>query len=177
MKKSMKQPVTFALFFFSALIISSCIDPSHDDDGFLPLPVPTSIAKPEGGLVTAMSGNVTLFFPPGVVKEQINIVVNECDNPDYCNFLLKAISIEPVMLFNSPVMVRLKYDGDLLNGGQSPEKCPLVICSWEREIDYMNRVKERCIPCCINTERKTIEFFIGQTGVFAVGIYNNQDFE
>ena len=177
MKKSIKQPVIFALIFFSAMLISSCADSSNEDEGFLRLPIPNNITKPEGGFVSTMKGNVTFYFPSGAVKEQINIVVNEFDNSSGSNYSLKVISIEPLMSFFSPVIVRLKYDSLLLNGEQMPQKQQFVVYHWEKEADNVNGAKETCIPCCINNSTNCVEFCILQTGVFAVDVYTNQNLD
>ena len=177
MKKSMKFPVIFALSSFCVFMLFSCIDPVQDDESiFLVSRVP-DMAEPEGSVVSAMNENVVISFPPGAVDKAVKIFVDECDNFNNCPFVTKMIRIDPFIVFNEPVNVRLNCNGDLLLGYDPPDgNCPLVICYWENEEEYRDRVRAKCINCCMDPESGTLNFSITQTGVFAVGIRDKVNF-
>lgn len=138
----------------------------------------SSQAWPEGNTISALNNNVYLEFPHSAVETPVDIIVKECGVGGDCNFLLKMITIEPAMQFHMPVTVTLKYDGELVCNEESAETCDVVVCHWEREydylnrIDYMNRVNVECINCTINTNNKTISFYTMETGLFGLSVNN-----
>ena len=147
-----------------ALLFAACedeLDPLMDpiNDQLI-----LSKAHPEGSTIAALNNNVLIKFPPGAVEEPVTVKVKECNDGGDCNFLLKMISIEPVMQFAVPVEVTLSYDGELVCNEKTAEECNIVVCHWAREydyfnrLDYMNRVNVECISCKINSTDKTLTF-------------------
>jgi hypothetical protein len=169
MKRSVRKPVMFAaLLLFGAITFYSC---DEDDLNMNPkLAVPSLDALPEGNMLSYMNGNVNLDILPGAVSNPVRISVNECHGGSNCDFVLKTISIEPLMSFNVPVNVSLKYDGELANSEEAIAGCNLIIYSWEKQ-DYFYS-NGTCKTCCcyLDENNRTINFRITQTGIFAVGI-------
>ncbi len=171
MKKFMQHLAIPALVFISVFIYTSCDEP---DDFFITNP--SEIAQPGGSAVSLANGNVSLFIPQGAVNTNIKITARICNSSEDCNFLLKMIKIEPAVRFEKPVTVLFKYDGELLNSQVSPEGCPLTVCYWNSEEDYASRLKHQCISCCVDSTANAIKFCIEQTGLFAVAINTNGEF-
>jgi hypothetical protein len=176
----MKRSILLPAAIFSWLIISLFLFPScdiypdgyNDYFGYTP-----DIAKPSGGSVSLLGGNVEMILPSGAVTSNITFSARECDNSKNCNFLLKMVRIEPKLVLEKPVTVKLKYNGSLSNANVQISECKPVICFWKSEEDYLNGVKQTCLCCCTDTAGATINFCMQQTGVFAVGDNSKSDFD
>jgi hypothetical protein len=131
------------------------------------------ILGPDGGTITALNKNVMLNIPESALDEQVVIVVTEGPTDYDGDFVLKSIEISPkTVIFNSPVALRLKYNGQL-NCGQDPcrAKC-LVTYLFKNDKDFdirnysdmiwINKCHLNRMDCCIETE-------IQSGGIFAIG--------
>ena len=169
MKQSVKQPVMFIFLLFMPLAYYSCesIDKSISED--YSVRVQHSGALPEGNILNFLNGNVSLDIMPGSVTIPVSLSVNECQGLASCSYVLKTIAIEPVMSFNVPVNVSLRYDGELVNEEIPIEDCYLIIYSWEKQECYFNGGPCETICCHLDKNNRTINFPISQTGIFAVG--------
>ncbi len=168
MKRSINQSVLCALILLNAFAYYSC----EKNDPYVPedihVAVPYLDAIPEGNMLSYLNGNVNLDILPGAVSSPVRLSVNTCQSGFTSNYVLKTISIEPLMSFNVPVNVSLKYDGELANTESSPEGCQLCIHSWERQECFYNGGQCKTFCCYLDKNNSTINFPIIQTGVFAV---------
>jgi len=157
-----------ALLLFGAITYYSC---DEEDLNMNPkVAVPSLNALPEGNMLSYMNGNVNLDILPGAVANPVRLSVNECHSGANCDFVLKTISIEPIMSFNAPVNVSLKYNGELANTEESFDGCSLIIYSWEKQDSFYNGGPCKTCCCYLDEDKATINFRIIQTGVYAVGI-------
>lgn len=168
--------IAASVIFLTLVLFTSC---SEEDDIQPPLkdvPYLSFQAKPEGNSILALDGNVQINFPPGAVESPIEIDVQKSDLGGDENFLLDMISIEPLMRFNQPITVNLKYDSDLVCNEICPENCKVVICHWDREYDfinrrdYNNRIIVECNKCEVNCNTKTVSFTTMESGLYALSI-------
>jgi len=138
--------------------------------------VVSSQARPEGSIISALNDNVVIEFPPGAVEAPVDVDIKECGVGGDCDFLLNMITIAPMMRFEVPVTVSLKYEGDLVCNEKSAEECDIVVCHWENERSYLNRFNYRndvmveCIKCTIDPIAKTVSFMTMETGLFGLSI-------
>jgi len=176
MKRSVQLPAAITCVFFCAIAFTSCFDPIpegyEDYFGYTP-----NVAKPSGGTLSLLDGNVEMIVPEGAVSVNTVFIAKECENQAQCKFLLKMVRIEPNIVFNKPVTMRLKYNGSLSNNDFQIDNCKPVICYWKNQEDYLNGIKQTCISCCIDSIGLTIDFCSQQTGIFAVGNNGNGEFD
>lgn len=166
MKKPVNCPILMLLAFFLTILASSCDEPSI---GFPENDFPTDLGKPEGSTVTALDGEIIMEIPEGALDEPVRFSVNECLDNVPCEFVLKMIRIDPMVVFKEPVLVKLKYNGEHLNlGNNLSEGCSLTVCYWDCELDFLNRDNQKSTCCCLDTEEGVISFCITQTGVYAI---------
>ena len=160
--------MTCALLLLGAIIYYSCEKDEANSD--LHVQVPSLNALPEGSMLSYLNGNVNLDILPGAVTNPVRLYVNECHSGSNCDFVLKTISIEPLMSFNVPIIVSLKYDGELANSEDPFDGYSLIIYSWENQECFYNGGSCETCCCFLEENNRTINFRITQTGVFAVGI-------
>ena len=150
MKRMIKIQVFQALVLSLALVFPSCQSDiveglTNTESGL------EGIISPEGGTLSLLNGEVTLQFPAGAVDFTGRITVRTCDDPAECIFLLKTISIEPLVTFNKPVKLIVRYDGSLMN---NPEICCPGICTrsliWDSPRDFLGHSEGKCIECSID---------------------------
>lgn len=170
MKK--RHPATVVLFFFSVMtvIFTACDDPYSSING--PDLDPNMVTS-MGGTVYAMNRNVMLIVPYAAVVSPVKFIIYEYYNEFNYNLFLKMVVIEPIMDFKQPIIVKLRYDGDLANGTTLCESMNLTVYYWDDPEDYITQepAKQQC--CMIDRENKTIDFCITRTGFFAVAVTNN----
>lgn len=177
MKRSVKNPA--AKFSRVWAIMCLCLIASCDmyPDGYNDyFPYTPDTAKPSGSAVSLLDGNVEIIVPSGAVTSNITFFARMCDNPNDCNFLMKMVRIEPNVVFEKPVTIKLRTNGCLSNTNAEMTGCKPVICFWNSEEDYMNGVKHTCICCSTDSSEVTINFCTQQTGIFAVGDNSKGDF-
>ena len=171
MKKLAKQSTIFALVIFGAIIFSTSCQDEFSEETFID---PMTVAKPGGGIVSLMNGNVTLEFPQGAVNTDVSISVYECEENGCNDFLIKAIEISPKMAFQKPVMLKLRFDCNLANGNINTDSMSPYGCCWNSERVYMHEGLPEMLTCEVDKVNKTISFCISKTGVFAVKCANLQ---
>ena len=120
----------------------------------------------EGGVFTAMEGNVEITIPEGALTEPTIFVVHDLLNKSAGNTALKPIVIEPIMEFAKPVQLALKYDGCLGNGINVCDLKSILFSIWDDEAAYINKqTPEVCSSCTVNVDLHTVCMCICQTGV------------
>ena len=164
--KTLKMISLIALFCVAALFLPSCQD---EDDVIFYVPENTDTVSGIGGTIKALNGNVILSFPEGAVDEAITFTVNVCPDTEECEYAIKMIKIEPLVKFNAPVTLSLKYDGELFNNVQICEGMCLQAYFWNDEQDFYNHTLVSQCLCGVNYVDHTINFCICQSGIFAVG--------
>jgi hypothetical protein len=168
MKNSIIHFVFRALIFVSALLICACSELADEIPGG---PLPNSLITPTGGVFTAYDGTVILTFPEGAISSPVEFTVNMCMDMQECNFMLRPIKIEPLMLFNQPVNVTLRYDGMLaISENEITENICLMASLWKSETDYENNAACSTCLCAIDYALKTISFCICNSGIITIGL-------
>lgn len=155
-----------ALLILIAMLFCSCDEWAYDsDEGDYQDNMVTS----SGGVVTAFNGSVTLTFPKEAINSDVQFTVKVCLQENACDFLLRPISIEPVILFNKPVNVTLKYDGDLATIPlEIYENSYVMATLWGSEEDYRNHQSCLSCVCDVDNAANTFTFCIGQTGIITI---------
>ncbi len=166
MRSVIKHFVFIALFIASAMVVCSCSD--VDDEFQVTVPSKSTITQ-QGGVITALNGNVTLSFPEGAVSSPVEFNINLCLDELEQNYMLRPIRIDPVMLFNMPVTVTLRYDETLaLNPDELPEDICLMASLWRSEMEfYLHQPCATC-DCSVDYEAKTISFCICNSGIITI---------
>jgi hypothetical protein len=169
MKKFIKHAFTiaFALVMICALFISACEKTKDLEPSSYSLP---EMITEQGGVFTAMDGNVILTVPAGAVTQPVRFSVLEYTDMVDNNYILKSIIINPSVSFKAPVTLELKYDGELSKGQIISESMSLKVLNWGKEEDLLTSSLEKCMTCCLNLDGKTLKVCTCQTGIFAVGI-------
>ena len=172
MNKSTKHLSLIALVFLCAIacIFSAC---KETDPWLAELPLDPETASPNGSIVSAMDGSVMLFVPAGAVLEPVKLVVNECFDEFSYNFLMRMVKIEPLIYFQKPVSLKLRYDGQLANGESPCEGMKLTAYYWDRMENFINREPGKMLCCSLDTAHNTISMCITQTGIYAVRTIGN----
>lgn len=157
-------------------IVSGCDYPQWIDDSPVPqqnIQSPKSfIVGPEGGLFTALNGNVQIEIAKGTltIPERFTIKVVEDYEGD---FVIKGIEIKPrAIAFNIPARLRLRYDRQLSHGMDPVSAKSLVIYHFRNEADFDNRRPSDMIwinKCFVNGMDRCIETEIHSGGIFAIG--------
>jgi hypothetical protein len=131
------------------------------------------IVGPDGGTFKALNNNVILNIPKLALDEQVKVVVLEGPIDYDGDFVIKSIEISPkTVVFNSPVSLGLKYNGQL-NCGQDPcDARSLVIYHFKNDRVFDKRNYSDMIwtsNCHLNRMDCCIEAEIQSGGIFAVG--------
>lgn len=170
MKSVIKHFAVIVLFLFCTMAIPSCQNDDEEYDGLVV--TASSTISDVGGVLQALDDNVVLVFPVGALSEPVTFSVNTCFNTLQCDFVLKPIIIEPVISFDQPVLVILRYDGSLATGTAINGNMCLKACLFNSELDfYTNKMASSCI-CEIDNESKNIIFCICQSGIFTLSVDN-----
>lgn len=123
----------------------------------------------DGGIVTAMDGDVVITIPAGAVTEPAIFNVHELFSKSGRWYALKSIVIEPLVVFKEPVQLTIKYDGCLGTGADLCEAGSVSFLVWDSEADYSeNSTPLFCTCCNVNRELHTVCNCIPRTGVIAV---------
>lgn len=127
---------------------------------------------PDGGIINALSGNVLLEIPAGTLDSQVIFSVKEGMEDYDGDFVMKSIEIRPRdVVFKHPVILKLKYNGQLSNGMDPSSAISLVIYHFENEAAYDKRNPNDMIWInkCYVAGDHCIETKIYSGGVFAIG--------
>ncbi len=120
----------------------------------------------EGGVFTAMEGNVEITVPAGALTEPTIFVVHDLLNKSGGNTALKPIVIEPIMEFAKPVQLALKYDGCLENGINVCAAKSILFSIWDDEAAFLYKQTPKvCSSCTVNVDSHAVCMCICQTGV------------
>lgn len=123
----------------------------------------------DGGVITAMDGDVVITIPAGAVTEPAIFNVHELFSNSGRFYALKSIVIEPLVVFKEPVQLTIKYDGCLGTGADLCEAGSVSFLVWDSEADYSeNSTPLFCTCCNVNRELHTVCNCIPRTGVIAV---------
>lgn len=168
MEKCIKQFVFWLLLFAAAMVTGACSEADDEKEGINP---PEGVIEPHGGVLTLFDGNITLAFPENAVSSEVHFTVNLCMDDKDCNYLLQPFRIEPLMLFNKPVSVTLRYDGILaLPDKEIQENICLMAKLWKSEADLLNNQPCTTCLCAVNYEQKTLTFCICNSGIITIGL-------
>ena len=166
MKNCIKQLGLVVLLILSAMVFISCDEWESDSGG---ITLPANLVTSSGGVIKAFDGNVTISIPEGALKVPEEFRINVCLDQYECDFLLRPVSIEPVMLFEKPVTVTLKYDGELaVSPIEIPENTLLMATIWETEMDFFNNQSCGNCLCCVDNVIHTITFCICNSGIMTI---------
>lgn len=167
MKNLLKQSGFIVLFTISSMFIFSCSELDDDSQGSV---LPSSFITPSGGILTAFDGNVTITFPEGAVSGTEEFHINTCLDQKECDFLLRPVSIDPVRVFDKPVTVTLKYDGELaVSPVEITGNTPVTATVWKSEVDYFNNCPCSTCFCSVDDVIHTITFCICSSGIITIG--------
>ena len=130
-------------------------------------------AGSEGGVFTALKGNVTLEIPKDALNAQVKIRI-KIGPEDYDNdFIIRSIIIYPKSVtFKIPARLHLKYGGQLSIGIDPLNAENLAIYHFENEVAFDKRYSSDMIwinKCNVNTGDQRIETEIHSGGVYAIG--------
>jgi hypothetical protein len=155
-----------------AVILAVALFGCEKDDRVLdPVLQPTDQAVwigVEGGVFTAMEGNVVITVPSGALTQDVRFLVHELINKSASDFALKTIFIEPLVEFKKPAQLALNYDGCLENGVNVCEAKSILFMIWDDESAFFNRSTPQVCSCCeVNKDSHTVCMCICQTGVIA----------
>ncbi len=166
MKSFIKQFILIALFIACAMVICSCSDL---DDEYVVINASNNIITPQGGVLHALNGNVIISFPEGAVYGRVSFDVNTCFDEQEQGYKVRPIRIDPVMVFNTPVNVTLRYDEIL---AIAPDKIAQDLClkasHWKSGIDFFLHKPCTSCDCLIDFEAKTISFWICGSGIITI---------
>ena len=164
MKNSVKSNLkSMTLILLSGTIMfvffTACDYPNGPDDTPVPLqitPSPKSfIVGPEGGSFQALNGNVSLGFPKGALDEQVRFVVKNGPEDSDNDFFIKSIELEPKsVIFNAPVRLRFRFDGQLSNRLDPYSINNLAIFHFKSEVAFDLRYPKDMVwvnRCYINS--------------------------
>lgn len=136
-----------------------------------PVPQPVDqgvLIGPLGGVVTAMEGNVIITIPAGAITEPARFMVSELRTKAPGNYALKALVIEPLVSFQKPAQISLKYDGCLGNGVNVCDAKSINFSIWDDESSFIyGNTPKVCSSCNVNLGEHTVCMCICQTGVIA----------
>jgi len=120
----------------------------------------------DGGVFTAMEGNVEITVPEGALTVPTTFVVHDLMNRSSGNPALKPIFIEPLVEFAKPVQLALKYDGCLENGINVCAAKSILFSIWDDEAAFIGMLKpEVCSQCDVNVDSHMICMSICRTGL------------
>lgn len=168
MKRKIPHLVCIALLVFSAMVVASCSD-SDDEVQYHETNVFDNVITPEGGVLVALDGNVTLTFPEGAINDDVKFDVNTCFDDVENNYLLRPIRIDPIIQFNRTVLVELRYDNILAaNSDDMSENISLIAEFFRSEMDFYFHSSCGCCDCTIDFEAKKVSFYICSSGIITI---------
>lgn len=167
--------ISLLILLPAILVMLPACPPNCDDCGAIhtTTPIQSFTVGPEGGTFKVLDGNISLNIPKSALDEQVKIVVLEGPIDYDGDFVIKSIEISPkTVIFNLPVALRLKYNGQL-NCGQDPcsAKC-LVVYHFKNDKDFDIRNYSDMIwtsKCHLNRMDCCIETEIHSGGIYAIG--------
>jgi hypothetical protein len=169
MKSYLRRPAIVAMVILSTFIFSSCfVDPNDEIYPMADMQIRIPVA---GGTFTALNENAILTFPEGAVSEPVKLLINTCLDKHDISYPIKMVTIEPLMVFIKPVLLSLKYDGELVNEGTFFGNMNLMAFNWDKKENVNNKELEKQLLCNIDTINETVNLWITQTGVYAIGTY------
>jgi hypothetical protein len=122
----------------------------------------------DGGVVTAMEGNVVITVPAGALTESVRFVVHDLMNKSAVPYPLNIIVIDPFVEFKEPVQLTLNYDGCLGTGVDLCDAASVSFLIWDNEADFINQHTPKVCTCCnVNGKLCTVSNRISRTGVIA----------
>jgi hypothetical protein len=121
-----------------------------------------------GWVVTAMEGNVVITIPAGALSAPASFTVEEVAIKSAGNYAVKTIVIEPIVDFNIPAQLALKYDGCLENGINVCEAQNILFYVWDNLTSFIQQsTPTLCSNCIVNKDCHSLCICICQTGVIA----------
>ena len=168
MKKSVNHSAFFLLVLFTTMfaILTSC----KDDNLFEPeLPLNPELASPNGSIMSFLNGSVMLFIPEGAVNQPVTLKINVCNDEENCYYNLKAFSIEPFIVFNKPVTMKIRYDGELSTENSICDGIRYSAFFWNEMEGYQSRQCGNCVFCSVDTTSRIFTTAITRTGIYAIG--------
>ena len=155
--------ILFLLAMVLAVVLSGC---GKDDYPVNPGDLQGIMIDADGGVFTAMDGNVQITVPPGALTEPTWFVVRDLLTKSSGNSALKPIVIEPLVEFAKPVQLALKYDGCLEYGFNVCEANRILFSIWDDEVAFIHQQTPRvCSNCTVNVDSHTVCMCICRTGV------------
>lgn len=168
MKNFIKHLGSILLLAISTMVICSCSELDDDSQGS---GLPSNFITPSGGILTSSDGNVTITFPEGAINVAQEFHINTCLDQKECDFLLRPLRIDPVMLFEKPVTVTLRYDGELaVSPIEIPGNAVLTATVWRTEIDFFNNCPCLSCTCSVDDVIHTITFCTCTSGIITIGL-------
>lgn len=157
-----------ALAVILAVVLFGC-DRDQVDPAEIPEPTDHGVlVGTEGGVVVAMDGDVVITIPAGALAEEVWFDVRELMNKSVGGHALKTIVVWPLVLFNKPAQIALKYDGCLGYGLNLCEAKSVTFSIWDDVADFIeNGTPKVCSFCNVNPYSHTVCMCICQTGVIA----------
>ena len=128
---------------------------------------------PEGGTISALSGNITLTIPNGALNEQVLLTFKEGPIDFENEFVIKSIEVSPsTTFFKIPASISLKYNGQLSCGLDPCNSKCLVLYHFRNEMAFDKRNPSDMLwvgKCCIDRMNCCIDTEIRSGGIFAIG--------
>jgi len=170
-KRDVLKGTVLLLSVVLAVVLSGCEDKNVYPD-LNPALQPTDqgvLIGEEGGEVTAISGNVVITIPSGALNAPTRFVVRDLMNKSAGIYSLKSIVIEPLVEFNKPVQLALKYDGCLETDFKICEAKSIMFSIWDDEADFVLQREPRvCSSCVLNEDSGSVSMCICQTGIVLI---------
>lgn len=170
-RRSVLKGIVLPLAAILAAVLSGCEDKNVQPD-LNPALQPTDqgvLIGEDGGEFTAISGNIVITIPPGALNVPARFVVRDFMNKSAGINALKSLVIEPLVEFNKPVQLALKYDGCLENGFEICEAKSILFSIWDDEADFvLQRAPRVCSSCTLNEDSRSVSMCICQTGVILI---------
>lgn len=159
--------IMLSLAVILAVVLYGCKDDDYPAGG--PSSSEEVMIGIDGGVITAMDGDVVISIPQGALTESVRFVVHDRLNKSARMYALREIVIEPVVVFKEPVQLTLRYDGCLGNGVDLCEASSVSFLIWNSEAEFIQQYTPLlCTGCNVNGELHTICNCIPRTGVIAV---------
>ena len=157
-----------ALAVILATVVFGC-ERDHVDPVEIPQPADHGVlVGTDGGVVVSMDGDVVITIPAGALAEEVWFDVRELMNKSVGRNALKTIVVEPLLVFNKPAQIALKYDGCLGYGLNLCEAKSVTFTIWDNVVAFIeNGTPKVCSDCNVNPDSHTVCMCICQTGVIA----------
>jgi hypothetical protein len=163
-RRDVLKGIMLPLAVMLAVVLFSC-EEGVDYPG-PPAPAQGVMIGEEGGVLTAMDGNVEITVPAGALTQPTIFVVHDLLNKSGENTALKPIVIEPFVEFAKPVQLALKYDGCLENGIDVCAVQSILFSIWDDEAAFSCKQSPKvCSFCTVNVDSHAVCMCICQTGV------------